>query len=71
MNLDKIKEEKTKEAEDFYLKIGLDPQKDVTIPSYNNEYWTSHPILKEEPNQKSKLIWTRLSNNSNIGSIVE
>jgi len=69
MNLDQIKEQKTKEAEDFFLKIGLDPLQET--PPFMNDYLLTITDTKEETGKKPKLQWTRLSINSNIGNVVE
>lgn len=71
MDLEQIKNDKTKEAKELYLKLGLDPEDDSINYQRINEYSPYQPVQIEDPNKKTKLIWTRLSINSNIGCIVE
>jgi len=68
MNLEQIERNKVIEAEELFIKLGLDFNEDLA--KYN--FLTSLPIVStEKQDKKNKLIWTRLSSNSNIGCIVE
>lgn len=65
---EKIKEDKIKEATEFFNKIKIVPthlEEDIffEIPIYDEN---DNPIKEEV-----KLHWTRLSINSTIGSIIE
>jgi predicted secreted protein len=72
MNLEQIKHDKVKEAEKLFTELGIDYAQEQAIRRYFDEFLTSQPIVnKEEQDKKNKLIWTRLSINSNIGCIVE
>lgn len=65
-NLQKIKRQKTKEAELFYKEIGISINIGEIDPSLVDYY--GYPfIAKNQEKEKSKLVWTRLSVNSNIG----
>jgi len=71
MNLEQIKQDKIKEAEDIFLKVGLDPKKDLTRNPYINRRVISQPVQSEEHSAKIKLGWTRLSNSTDVGLIIE
>ncbi len=61
-----------KEAEDLYELIELDPSKMIFIEYV--DIYKLYPLQFEEPQKneiEQKLSWTRLSINSNTGSIVE
>ncbi len=68
MDLDMIQQEKKKEAEQFFLEIGLDPNKESRFQQV--QYPIREPKVLES-DKKLKFVWTRLSINSNIGSMVE
>lgn len=70
MNLEKIKEDKIKEAEEIYRQIGLS---EILETHRRSQYSTSTPDISTEnkKNTNSAFHWTRLSNTSSIGHIVE
>jgi len=66
--LDKIQEEKTKEAQELFDRCEITPTDyddffSVEIPKFNEN---SNPDEKEP-----KFHWTRLSINSNIGCVID
>lgn len=69
MNLEQIKQEKIKEAEELFLKLDIDYGKDSE--DCPKEYFPIQPVIREQNEKKPKLFWTRLSINSNLGCIVE
>jgi len=69
LELDKIKTDKIKEAEDLFKTIGITEEQEEEqyfseIPTYSEN---SNPEEKQEP----KFHWTRLSINSNSGCIID
>jgi hypothetical protein len=72
MNLEQVKNDKVKEAEELFLKLGIDDNKIQKEYTYLSDFLTSLPTFNKEVHEnKNKLIWTRLSINSNIGCIIE
>jgi hypothetical protein len=69
MNLEEIKEHKIREAAELFEEIGLDPKKEVDI-NYITYTPLENLILKQNYTEE-KLHWTRLSNNSNIGYVID
>ncbi|NBC24255.1 MAG: hypothetical protein GVX78_01405 [Bacteroidetes bacterium] len=66
--LDRIREEKTKEAEDLFRTLGIEPSEEEFYQKVET------PQIYENSNsekKESKFHWTRLSMNSNIGHIIE
>ncbi len=63
-NLEKTRTDKTKEAEEVFKKLGIE---------YESNYLILNKLIElgEDKPKKEKLFWTRLSINSNIGSIIE
>lgn len=66
--LEKIQEEKTREAQELFEKYEITPKESddyfsVEIPSYTEN---TNPEEKE-----SNFHWTRLSINSNIGCVID
>lgn len=63
-NLEKIKADKTKEAEQVFKQLGIE---------YDLGYLTINKLIKPEieKTKPEKLFWTRLSINSSIGTIIE
>ncbi|MFT4092511.1 MAG: hypothetical protein QM640_02640 [Niabella sp.] len=65
--LERIQEEKTKEAQEFFMKYNVLPAQE--------DYYTNDIIPEFSENSKSgeenKFHWTRLSINSNIGCVIE
>lgn len=67
-DLNKIQQEKTREAQEFFDQyeikpIATDDFFSIEIPSFNEN------TNSEEKNQK--FHWTRLSINSNVGYVIE
>ncbi len=68
MDLDKIKQDKIKEAEKLYKKIGLENHMEYPDPK---DMLKQSPLPQENQFKDQKFHWTRLSINSNFGCIVE
>jgi len=71
MNLEQIKIDKVKEAEELFLKLGINYNQEQIAPTYFGKFLTDPLVVRKEEDKKDKLIWTRLSINSDIGCIVE
>ncbi len=70
MEYEKIKQQKIKEAIEFYKLLGINIEED----DYSNLKINTEEIeLKKTPNllENIEFHWTRLSNNSNIGYTIE
>lgn len=69
MDLDKIRDNKTQEANELFKQLGIDTNKKT------NSYTVNSPCHKididESEETKLEFHWTRLSNNSNIGCIAD
>lgn len=70
MSLDKIREDKIKEAIELYKKLGIDSSKG-SMPEMDELFSSESKIDLESPKKKEKLHWTRLSINSNFGCVVD
>ncbi len=70
MEYEKIKQQKIKEAIEFYKLLGIN----IEEVDYSNLKINTEEIeLKKTPNllENIEFHWTRLSNNSNIGYTIE
>ncbi len=70
MNLEKIKKEKTKEAEKLFKKLGIET-KNGSSDLQITKHFSYHLINTEDKNDEAPLLWTRLSNNSTGALIIE
>jgi hypothetical protein len=69
MDLEQIKNDKTKEAEELFKQIGIDYMAINYMTGQEIPYSTPKEITG--PDKHLTLNWTRLSINSSLGCIVE
>jgi hypothetical protein len=72
IHLEQLKKEKIAEAEELFSQVKIHFNQMPKDYNYYNDHLTNLPTLIKEPQESSsKLMWTRLSINSNVGITVD